>query len=242
MPNIAGNQEAATLDFVAPTGGVVNGKLYLINGFVCIALVTAAEGETFAGLVCKCVARVPKTSAQAWAVGQVVYLDATNHVADSGAGKLRVGVCVEAAANPTATGLVYFDANDKGGAVGLPTVLKGAATPITKLAAGDITLTIAELLAGIITIDPGGAPRTVTLPTPADLVAGIPNAQVGDIVRCKVTNGADAAEAITLAEGVGGAWDANFKAAKTIAQNGTKDLLIRVTNVTASSEAYVIYA
>jgi predicted RecA/RadA family phage recombinase len=241
MPSIVGNQEGCTLDFVAPTGGVVNGKLYLINGFVLIALVTAAEGETFAGCVCTCVARVAKTSAQAWAVGQVVYLDATNHVADSGAGKVRVGVCVEVAANPTATGLVFFDANDRGGAVGLQAVTKGLPAPVSKLATGNVTLTAAELLSGTLTFDPGGAGRTVTLPTAADLVAGVPNAQVGDVVSLRVINGADAAEAITIAEGTGGTWDANFAGAKTITQAAAKDVTVRLTNVTAASEAYVVY-
>jgi predicted RecA/RadA family phage recombinase len=233
-------QQADVMDFVAPSGGVAVDKVYLINGLVVIALETAAEGVTFSGRVGKAALNISKTSAQAWNPGDVVYLDATNHVADSGAGGIRVGVCLATAANPTATGLIFFDANAQG-SVKPQAIVSGLAAPTSKLAAGNITLTIAELLTGIITIDCGGGARTVTLPTAALAVAGIANAKVGDQVRCKIVNGADAAETITLAEGVGGTWDANFVAAKTIAQNGFREVVLRLTNVTAAAEAYVVY-
>ena len=91
--------------------------------------------------------------------------------------------------------------------------------------------------------DCAGAGRTYTLPTAALLVAAIPGAQVGDVVRCLIVNGSDAAEAITLAEGTGGGFDANQTAtSRVIAQNGSKTIAIRLTNVTAASEAYVVYA
>jgi hypothetical protein len=66
---------------------------------------------------------------------------------------------------------------------------------------------------------------------------------VGDIVRCLIVNGADAAETITLAAGAGGAFDANQTAAsQVIPQNASKFVHVRLTNVTAASEAYVAYA
>jgi len=114
-------------------------------------------------------------------------------------------------------------------------------TPASISTAGAVTLTAAQLLGGIIVRDPNGAGRTDTLPTAALLVAACPGAVVGTTVQCVIINGADAAEAITIQEGTGGTWDANFGAAKTIAQNTTKTVRLRLTNVTAGAEAYVIY-
>jgi hypothetical protein len=109
--------------------------------------------------------------------------------------------------------------------------------------AGAATYTAAQMLGGIIVRDCAGSGRTDTLPTAALMVAAIPGAAIGDTVRCYVVNGSDAAETITLAEGSGGAWDANQTAAsRVIPQNSSKMVMVRLTNVTASSEAYVVYA
>lgn len=108
--------------------------------------------------------------------------------------------------------------------------------------AGAVTYTAAQVLAGIIVRDPNGAGRTDVLPTAALLVAAIPGAKVGDTVRCKVINGADAAETITIAAGSGGGFDTlQIAATRIVPQNTSRDVLIRLTNVTASSEAYVAY-
>lgn len=108
--------------------------------------------------------------------------------------------------------------------------------------AGNITLTAAQVLGGTVVRDPNGAGRTDTLPTAALLVAALPGAQVGDIIELTIVNGADAAETITIAAGAGGAFDANQTAAsRVIIQNTSKTARIRLTNVTASSEAYVVY-
>ncbi len=110
--------------------------------------------------------------------------------------------------------------------------------------AGDVTLTAANIYTGTVVVDCAGAGRTYTLPTAALLVAGKRNvATVGDVIDCLIINGSDAAETITLAEGSGGGWDANQTAAsRVIPQNSSKLIRIRLTNVTASSEAYVVYA
>lgn len=123
---------------------------------------------------------------------------------------------------------------------------RGAPTSIAT--AGNVTYTAAQILSGVIVRDPAGAARTDTLPTAALLVAAMlqaasPGAVVGDRIRCLIVNGADAAETITLAAGTGGAFDANQTAAsRVIPQNATKEIHIRLTNVTAASEAYVVYA
>lgn len=121
-------------------------------------------------------------------------------------------------------------------------LVKGAPAPTSLATAGAITYTIAQLKTGLIVRDPAGAARTDVLPTAALAVAGLPGVQVGDWLFCDLTNGADAAEAITLDAGSGGAYDTNQTAASRIVpQNAGRVIKMRFTNVTASSEAYVVY-
>lgn len=114
--------------------------------------------------------------------------------------------------------------------------------PTSDATAGNRTYTAAEILGGIIVRDCAGGSRSDVLPTAALLVAAVPGAKVGDIIEVMVVNGSDAAEVITLGAGAGGGFDTNQTAAsRVIPQNATKSLRIRLTNVTASSEAYVAY-
>jgi hypothetical protein len=118
----------------------------------------------------------------------------------------------------------------------------GYGTPISDATAGARTYTAAEILAGIIVRDPNGASRSDVLPTAALLVAAITRPAVGDVVKCLIVNGADAAETITIGAGTGGGFDTNQTAAsRLIGQNASKIIHIRLTNVTAASEAYVVY-
>lgn len=231
-------QPGDSLDLTAPTGGVTTGVGVLIGRLFSVALQTVAAAAAFVGRT-RNVWDLAKTSAQAWVAGDVIYWDDTNKRADNvaTAGFRRIGVAVAAAANPSSTGRVRLD-----GAVG-PIQGDTAPAAASKNTAGGVTLTAAELIGGIVVADPNGASRTYTLPTAALLVAAIPGAKVGDIIRCLVVNGADAAETITLAAGSGGAFDANQTAAsQVIPQNSSKTVTIRLTNVTAASEAYVVYA
>lgn len=108
--------------------------------------------------------------------------------------------------------------------------------------AGARTYTAAEILGGIIVRDPNGAGRSDVLPTAALLVAAIPNAAIGDTIECYISNGADAAETITIGAGVGGAFDAiQTVASRVIPQNSSRLMQIQLTNVTLTTEAYVVY-
>lgn len=121
-------------------------------------------------------------------------------------------------------------------------VIESQGAPTSDATAGARTYTAAEILGGCIVRDCAGGSRTDVLPTAALLVAAIPNATVGDIIKCKIINGSDAAETITLDAGAGGGYDVNQTAAsRVIPQNASKVLHIRLTNVTAASEAYVAY-
>lgn len=120
-------------------------------------------------------------------------------------------------------------------------VVRGA-TAASYATAGAQTYTAADVLGGIIVRDCAGSGRSDVLPTAALLVAALPNAAVGDVIECKIINGSDAAETLTIGAGTGGDFDTNqTSASRVIGQNNSKVIYIRLTNVTASSEAYVAY-
>ena len=115
-------------------------------------------------------------------------------------------------------------------------------TPASYATAGNQTYTAADILAGVIVRDCAGAGRSDVLPTAALLEGAMTGPQVGDIVRCLIVNGSDAAETLTIGAGSGGAFDANQTAAsRVIPQNSSKIITIRLTNVTSGAEAYVAY-
>lgn len=233
-------QEGETLVVTAPAA-VDSGDPFLVGSCLHVAAVDIASGATGAAMN-EGVFELPKTSAQAWAEGDKLAFDAANSRLDSDLSKgPMVGFAAEAASNPSSTGMVKLAG---GAAARSNNVAKeGSSAATSKATAGAVTLTAAEVLSGIVVADCAGAGRTYTLPTAALLVAAVPQAKVGDLLRLKVVNGSDAAETITIAEGSGGGFDTNqTSSSRVIPQNTSKDLLIRLTNVTASSEAYVVYA
>lgn len=110
--------------------------------------------------------------------------------------------------------------------------------PVTLTTAGAVTLTAAQLLAGLILRDPNGAGRSDLFPTAALLKAAIPGVQVGTSFRTILRNTADAAETITMLVGTG----VTISGTATVAQNNTKEFLIVFTNITPGSEAYTVYS
>lgn len=115
------------------------------------------------------------------------------------------------------------------------------AVPTAINTAGNVTYTAAQILTGIIVRDTNGGARSDTLPTAALLVAALtPGAQVGDILSCTIVGGG--AAILTVLVGAGGAFDAFQLAAQQIVGVGqSKVMKIRLTNVTAAAEAYVVY-
>lgn len=230
-------QPGRTLTLTAPYA-VASGAGALVGNIFGVSLTTlaiAVAGEfTLEG-----VWSLAKTSAQAWAVGDKIYWDNVNKRCDNlaSAGFVRIGVATAVAANPSSTGYVRLD-----GTATEEEATGAAAASVATV--GAATITAAQVLGGIYVRDCAGASRTDTLPTAALLVAAMPNPAVGDILRFKVINGSDPiTEVLTIAEGTGGGFDANQTAVSRIVLGGcSKDILIRITNVTASSEAYVVYA
>ena len=99
------------------------------------------------------------------------------------------------------------------------------------------TLTIAELLTKVIDGTPTAA-ATYTLPTAADLVAGMgPDCAVGDSFEFIVNNKSAGANTITVAAGSGGTADGTL----TVDQNVIRAFKVIVTSVTGSGEAYFVY-
>ncbi len=124
-------------------------------------------------------------------------------------------------------------------------------TESTYSTAGNLTITSAMVLGGLLTRDPNGGNRTDTLPTAALLVAAIAASKnenmlqraeyprVGLELKFLIVNTADAAETITVAAGEGGTM---HPTTPTIAQNTAKQFLIKLTNVTSGAEAYDVFA
>lgn len=111
-------------------------------------------------------------------------------------------------------------------------------TVTTDATAGDLTLTAAMLLGGLVLRDPAGGDRTDTTDTAANLVAAFPSAIVGSSFRVAIRNTADAAETITVAGGAG----VTTSGTMTIAQNNTREFIAVLDNVTSGAEAVTMYA
>ena len=117
----------------------------------------------------------------------------------------------------------------------------------TSVAAGAYTITIADIVSGIMTSDPT-ADRAWTLPTAALAVAGVENAAVGDCIDFAIINtgtaGAD--EIITVSADTGGTLVGSGAILTSDPVNnafssGSGLFRLRFTNVTSGSEAFVVY-
>ena len=89
---------------------VTSGQLVRANSLVGVAATDAAIGEEVE-VKTSGVFEVSKTSAQAWEVGQPVYMIAASGLATNvaGTGNYLIGVAVQAAANPSGTGVVRLN-------------------------------------------------------------------------------------------------------------------------------------
>jgi predicted RecA/RadA family phage recombinase len=233
--------DGCKITLVAPAGGVTSGVPLLFGSLLVVPQATAAATEKFAAVV-EGLVSYTKTASQAWASGDKIYWDIANakfsNLASVGPHVGTAERVVAGGAGDT-TGYVKLLGLAKGDV--FPSVLSEAsAAPTVITTAGAATYTIAQLLTGLIERDPNGGARTDVLPTAALLVAGIPGCKVGHLLKCAIANCADAAEAITIDAGVGGSYGTQPAGAKTIPQNITREVWIRVTNVTASSEAYTV--
>lgn len=103
-------QPGKILSMIAPTGGVDSGEFVKIGSIFGVATTSAAEGAPFE-LATGEVYELPKTSAQAWAIGNDIYADASGIMTTVSSGNTKVGVAVAVAANPSGSGLVRLNDN-----------------------------------------------------------------------------------------------------------------------------------
>lgn len=88
---------------IAPTGGVVSGRVYRIGGLVVVSSDTVAETLPFTGITGG-VHELAAATSQAPAVGDPIYWDATAHQCTTVAtGNLLIGACRKAKASAAAT-------------------------------------------------------------------------------------------------------------------------------------------
>lgn len=103
-------QPGKVLTMVAPAGGVVSGKFYKIGAIFGVAAISAGEGAQFE-LATGEVYELPKTSAEAWAPGDVIYATSAGIMTTTATSNTKVGVAVADAANPSGSGLVRLNDN-----------------------------------------------------------------------------------------------------------------------------------
>ncbi|MEL7783758.1 DUF2190 family protein [Citromicrobium bathyomarinum] len=100
---------AKIVDLTAPSGGVTVGLFYLIGAVLVCANVTAAEGETFAGVTEGLFDDAAKATGSAWTEGAKLYWDDTNsRFTTSASGNTLVGYAGAAAASGATTGSVVL--------------------------------------------------------------------------------------------------------------------------------------
>ena len=129
-----------------------------------------------------------------------------------------------------------------------PSLIEKWPAATADLGSGSKTYTIAQILTGIILCDPT-ADAAHTLPTAADAVAGVTNVAVGDCIDFVVINTGTAGqdEIITVAANASGGTlvgSGTILAPHETQSNhnsGSAQFRIRFTNVSSSSEAYVVY-
>jgi predicted RecA/RadA family phage recombinase len=103
-------QQGDAIDITAPTGGTVSGNPYLIGAALFgVAGITASAGQP-SELWRKGVFTLPKISAQAWSIGDVLYWSPNNLAVTNvnSSSDIKVGIAGAAAANPSATGTVIL--------------------------------------------------------------------------------------------------------------------------------------
>ncbi len=100
-------QEGDTLTLIAPSGGVVAGKGYVIGSLFVVALTTAAAAAEFQGMTEGVFLMTKNThaSTKAFTAGEAIFWDngADKRWDKTASGFFQIGVAVEAAASTATT-------------------------------------------------------------------------------------------------------------------------------------------
>lgn len=97
-------------DVITITAGatIASGDGVLVENMFGVAVHDAVNGDSL-DLAVTGVFELPKTSAEAWAIGAAVYWDGSEASTTQGSGDVLIGVAAAVAANPSATGLVRLN-------------------------------------------------------------------------------------------------------------------------------------
>jgi predicted RecA/RadA family phage recombinase len=95
---------------IAGAGGIQSGQLVFAGSIFGVAATTAAEGEEVE-IHTGDVWELPKTAAEAWAVGDKIYATSAGICTKTATGNTLVGSAAFAAANPSGTGKVRLNAS-----------------------------------------------------------------------------------------------------------------------------------
>nr|QBK86419.1 MAG: uncharacterized protein LCMAC102_02140 [Marseillevirus LCMAC102] len=109
----------------------------------------------------------------------------------------------------------------------------------TSISNADATLTIAQLLTQILTQTPT-VDRTLTLPTAVLAVGGISGVEIGDSIDFYIVN-EGASNSVLVAMGSGGTLVGSNEVKEALGGAGSGFYRLRFTNITAESEAYIVY-
>jgi len=98
-------QRGDSITVPAPAGGTTSGELYKVGAMIGVAATTELVGAPVV-LKLEGVFGLNKTSAQAWAVGDLLFMNTSTRVLTnvSATGLVLVGMATDVAANPSATG------------------------------------------------------------------------------------------------------------------------------------------
>jgi hypothetical protein len=172
--------------------------------------------------------------------GDLVYRDAADTFERLAKGTAGQVLSMNAGATAPAWASVSGDASGSTSTPGLVSLIdryrKRSAT--TDSTAGAYTYLAAGILGGVYLRDPAGASRTDVTDTAVNIVGAFTNSVIGAWMDFYIVNTADAAETITLTAGAG------ITLSPTTIEIGRGQVghfLVRLTNVTASSEAATIY-
>ena len=103
-------QQGDAIDIVAPAAGTVSGNPCLVGAALFgVAGITATVGQPSV-LWRKGVFTLPKISAQAWAIGDVLYWSPNNSAVTNvnSSSDIKVGIAAAVAANPSTKGVVIL--------------------------------------------------------------------------------------------------------------------------------------
>lgn len=99
-------QKGEVIEVVAPAGGIASGSVVIKGGFVGVAVIDAAEGETCT-VIREGVFELPKATGAAWTQGDSIYWDNTaKNCTKTSSGNTLLGYAFNDAASGDALGNV----------------------------------------------------------------------------------------------------------------------------------------